>query len=224
MTALYVHLSDNRKIGLAAATYVSTTASCPKCPLAGNGCYAGQGNVGLLVQRLNRSAAGVSRLDAAKAEATAIDKGAVVPGAPLRLHVSGDSATAQAARIVAEAARRYQRRGGGQPWTYTHAWRTVPREAWGKVSVLGSVESLRQAHAAMKRGYAPARIVREHPNGPKAWTEGGVRWIPCPAQTLGVTCSKCRLCFGADKLFERNAGIAFAPDANTAKRVLKVVK
>lgn len=221
--AIFVPVSANSKIGMAAATYASTHATCPKCPLKGHGCYAEQGRVGLTVRRLNDAAEGVSRLNAAKVEAQAIDTGACVPGLPLRLHVSGDSATTQAVRILSAAAERYMARGGGQPWSYTHAWRKVHRESWGKVSVLASIERPRDALRVIARGYAPALIVAKHASA-EAYVKDGVKWIPCPAQTLKRTCTDCRLCLDADALRRRTAGIAFEPDYMTSKRVLSVLQ
>lgn len=221
--AIFVRLSSNSKIGVAAATYVSTKASCPKCPLQGRGCYAESGRMGIHVARLNAAAEGVSRLQAAQAEAQAIDQGAVLGALPLRLHVAGDAATSQAAKIVAAAAARYQARGGGQPWTYTHAWRKVPRKAWGRVSVLASIERIEDGAKALTHGYAPALVVAAHASA-KAYEAGGVHWVPCPEQTRGITCSECRLCFNADALAERHTGIAFAAHGVSRKRVLTVLR
>lgn len=221
--AIFVQLSSNKKIGDAAATYVSTRASCPKCPLQGRGCYAETGRMGIHVAKLNAAAEGVSRLQAARAEALAIDQGAVLGGLPLRLHVAGDAATRGAAKIVAAAAERYRARGGGQPWTYTHAWRRVPRAAWSSVSVLASIERVEDGTKALARGYAPALVVAEHASA-KAYEAGGVHWVPCPEQTRGITCSECRLCFNADALRQRSTGIAFAAHGSSRKRVLTVLQ
>jgi len=221
--AIFVRLSSNKKIGDAAATYVSTKASCPKCPLQGRGCYAESGRVGIHTAKLNAEAEGVSRLQAAKAEARAIDQGAVLGGLPLRLHVTGDAATSQAAKIVAAAAERYQARGGGRPWTYTHAWRTVYRAAWGGVSVLASIERVEDGTKALARGYAPALVVAEHASA-KAYEAEGVTWIPCLEQTRGIPCSECGMCLDAEALRRRAAGITFAAHGASRKRVLTVLQ
>lgn len=81
---------------------------------------------------------------------------------------------------------------------------------------------------ARKQGYAPAIVVPEF-SGDRAFKMDGsdTKWIPCPAQTRGVGCSDCRLCFDADRLFNGDFGIAFAahgPKKNNLKRHLKVVK
>jgi hypothetical protein len=170
------------------------------------------GKVAMVVRRLD--AKGMTALEAARAEAAAIDAawgGKSVPNVALRVHVSGDAATEEAAREIAAAVRRRSRRGGGSAWTYTHAWMHVPRSAWDGVSVLASVDSLADVDAARAQGYAPALVVAEHPADGRAYRdEAGRTWIPCPEQTRGTPCTECRLCWSADALFARNAGIAFA--------------
>lgn len=230
--AIYVSDSGNSKImgsKKADATYASIDASCPaSCPLKGNGCYAQtSGHLGILARRLNGEGEGQ---DVTQAEVRAIDQaygGGKVPHLrDLRLHVMGDARTTRAARALAAAIKRWKARGGGAAWNYTHAWRNVRREAWGPVSVLASMEDPKQAALARKRGYAPALVVAEHPPDGRAWEAHGTKWIPCPAQTREVGCTDCRLCFNADALFKRKAGIAFAAHGarrNVVKRRLQVV-
>ena len=128
-------------------------------------------------------------VDVARAEAAAIDgafRGGPIDGRPLRLHTVGDCRNRTAARIVGGAVVRWLDRGGGKVWTYTHAGADVPRLAWGpRMSVLASVDTLDQVGKAIAAGYAPARYVADFPTGSKSWSEGGIRWIPCPAQTRG---------------------------------------
>lgn len=228
--ATYVSDSGNAKISGSRpvdATYVSIAQTCPAaCPLKNEGCYAQDGHVGFTVRRLEREAVGH---DAARAEAKAIDasyQGGTVPqGRALRLHVSGDARTIEAALRLGAAVRRWQKRGGGIAWSYTHAWRNVKRVAWQTVSVLASVENAKQARAARRNGYAPALVIDSHRSA-KAFVENGIRWIPCPQQTRGIGCTDCRLCFDADALFARRAGIAFAAHgarANTVKKRLVVL-
>jgi hypothetical protein len=142
-------------------------------------------------------------LDCARAEAAEID---ALPdnGRDLRLHVVGDCPTNGAARIVAAAAARYRARGGGDVWTYTHAWRKVHRASWGDaVSVLASCENLDDAREAAARGYAVAMVVPEHA-GERAEVVDGFRVIPCPEQSRGDrTCVDCRLCFDDAGLRDR---------------------
>jgi hypothetical protein len=87
------------------------------------------------------------------------------------------------------------------------------------VSILASVEKPADGIEALSKGYAPAIVVPEHTSD-KARIERGIRWIPCPAQTReNVTCSSCRLCFDADTLRARNAGISFAAHGSGVKKV-----
>jgi len=210
--------SANEKLGWASATY-QPTVHCVDCPLKNNGCYAQVGNVGMHVKKLDAAAreSHASPVRSARQEAKGIDA-LRAKGQGLRLHTSGDCPTTEAAEIVADAAGRFMKRGGGQAWTYTHAWRRVTRRAWGAVSVLASVETLADARRAMKRGFAPARVVAKF-DGDKAWTEDGIRWIPCPAQTRDdVTCETCKLCWNADRLKARASGIAFEAHGPSKRR------
>jgi hypothetical protein len=220
--AVFVMHTGTPKLGFAACTYVSVEHTCPRsCGLRDAGCYAQTARgVGFTVRRLD--ARHVTPLQAACAEASAILENAphAPPGHPLRLHVAGDCRTRRAAETVSDACRSWR----GPVWTYTHAWRTVPRAAWGGVSVLASIEDARDGRAALRAGYAPALVVAEHPRNGRAWKHYGVTWIPCPEQTRGVKCSACRLCFDAEALRARKSGIAFAAHGNgraTVKRNLR---
>ena len=211
---IYVEKSKNGKVGDVDATYASISSTCPDtCASKRDGsCYAMGGRVALTVRRLDSE--GLTPLQAAKREALAIDgswKGGAVPGRALRLHVSGDAKTRQAVKVLASAAGRWLDRGGANAWTYTHAWKTVPRSAWGRVSVLASVDKPEDVAKARAQGYAPAIVVPEHSPDGKAFTDAdGNRWLPCPEQTKGVPCDKCRLCWNADRLASTGSGIAFA--------------
>lgn len=212
--AIAVETSSNAKLGFVSATYASQ-ASCPlSCPWYGNGCYAESGLVGYQTRRLNRSAVrGAVRI--ARAEAKAID--ALTGDRLLRLHVVGDARTDSAAREIGAAARRYASRGnaprrGRKVWGYTHAWRTVARASWGDaVSVLASVETVRDARAAMAKGYAAAVVVTAFERD-SAYRIDGVTVVPCPNQTRGVTCRDCGLCRDDERL--RSCGLVIAFQAH----------
>lgn len=234
--AIYVSDSGNSKImgsKKVDATYCSINATCPNtCELKGKGCYAELSFVGIQTTRLNNEASQLTALQVARAEAKAIDNcyngGAVPAGRDMRLHVAGDSRTVTGTRIINKAVGRWKRRGGGDCWSYTHAWRSVPRSEWNNVSILASVSSTAEVAEARKQGYAPAIVVPEF-NGDKAFTLEGsdTKWIPCPAQTRNKGCSDCRLCFNANRLHNDNFGIAFAAHGvkkNAIKRHLNVVK
>lgn len=227
--------SDNKKLNGSLpvdCTYAPVKYTCPdSCSLKDKGCYAQNSFVGIVNRRLARRSRGASPLDMARAEARCIDNaydgGAVPAGRDMRLHVSGDSRTWAGTRIINSAVGRWKLRGGGDCWSYTHAYAHVPRELWSHVSILASVDTVDQIAIARKQGYAPAIVVAQHPSE-KAYTLSGsdVKFIPCPNQTRGVGCTDCRLCFNADRLFNSNMGIAFAAHGikqNELKRHLKVV-
>jgi hypothetical protein len=128
----------------------------------------------------------------------------------------GDCKTDETARIVAAAAERYMERGGGPVWTYTHAWASVARASWGRVSVLASCETAEQVAAAHARGYAPSIVVEEFRSDKLYTIEGGPGYaefplsiLPCPAQTRHGNCADCRLCFNDKGLRERGYAIGF---------------
>lgn len=217
----------NGKVGRVDQTYASIAATCRDCGLKDNGCYAQAGRVGLHARRLDAQCEGADSVAVASAEATAIDaayRGGPVPGTDMRLHVSGDCPTPEGARILAGAVERWKARGGKCAWTYTHSWRRVLRDDWRPVSVLASLDDALAAPEAIAMGYAVARVVGEFPSGDKAWTEGGIRWVPCPEQTRGVRCVDCRLCFDSDKLRREGIGIAFKAHGSGPRRALTVVR
>lgn len=234
--SIYVSDSGNTKImgsQKVDSTYVSINSSCPKtCPLIDKFCYAQSSFTGMVVRRLDKEASGHSALKVARSEANAIDnayKGKEVPqGRAIRLHVSGDSRTLKGTRLINSAVKRWKKRGGGDCWSYTHAWAKVPRKEWSSVSILASITSVKEVSAARKQGYAPAIVVDYHPSDKTYKLEGSdVKWIPCPAQTREVGCSDCKLCYNANRLYEDNFGIAFAAHGvmkNLLKRHLNVIK
>jgi hypothetical protein len=223
--ALAVENSANAKLGPCSATYASQ-ASCPRsCPWRGNGCYAEHGRVAYQTRRLNRSAArGALRI--AQAEARAIDR--LTGDRLLRLHVVGDARTDAAARVLGAAAGRYSRRGnaphrGRKVWGYTHAWRDVARQSWGDaVSVLASVETVRDARAAMAKGYAAAVVVSAFER-PSAYRIDDVTVVPCPQQTRKVTCRDCGLCRDDARLLARGLVIAFEAHGSGGAAVRKTL-
>jgi hypothetical protein len=206
--ATATNVSGNTKIGDAGATYAAQ-ASCPSsCPFKdGGGCYAETGRIGKFVTRELNASAEVLNADTlaiAQAEADAIDDLTITRGRPLRLHTVGDCASDEAAQIVSAAAARYMERGGGQVWTYTHAWRDVAHESWGGVSVLASCESGDDVRLARSLGYAPSIVVEQFESDKLT---AGV--LPCPAQTRGRTCTSCRLCFDDLRILDRGYAIGF---------------
>lgn len=219
--------SGNAKLGRAAATYVARQ-SCPtSCPFQSSGCYAEHDNTRTHWDRITAGSHGADPLTLARREAEMID--AAPADRDLRLHVAGDSITEAGTELIASACGRYVDRAKRERgldvkvWAYTHAWRTVPREAWGSVSVLASCETADDVQHARERGYAAALVVAEFA-GEAAHAVGGERIIPCPQQTRGATCTDCRLCFSDARLRERRLAIGFAVHGwgfNKAKAALR---
>lgn len=234
--AIYVSKSGNTKIMGSKpvdATYAAIKNTCSdSCSLKNKGCYAQASFVAMTNNRMERRAKNGSPLDVARAEAAAIDasyNGGKVPSQrALRVHVAGDSRTIAGTKLINNAVGRWKKRGGGDCWSYTHSWANVARSEWHHVSILASVANVGEVAAARDQGYAPSIVVAEHPSD-KAYQLAGsdVKWIPCPAQTRGVGCTDCRLCFNADRLFNSNMGIAFAAHGvrkNLVKRHLNVLQ
>ena len=219
--------------------FVSTTdasiaATCSSaCPFKGSGCFAQGGLTQFTAKRLDEAARGLTADQVIAEEVRLIDSAfnsGRVPqdgargGRDLRLHVGGDIGSTLGAQLLAGAAGRWRDRGGGAVWSFTHTWRDVPREAWGPISVLASVERPEDIAAARAAGYAAAIVVDKFPSD-KAFSVPGsnTKIIPCPAETRGKTCVECRLCLDADKLLKRNVAIAFqahGPTARLAREVL----
>jgi hypothetical protein len=234
--AIYVSDSGNSKImgsKKVDATYAAIKATCPStCSLRDQGCYGQTSFTGMINRRMERRARGASALDVARSEAQAIDNaydgGTVPTGRAMRLHVVGDSTLIAGSKLINNAVKRWKKRGGGDCWSYTHAWRHVSRDEWSHVGILASVSNTAEVKEARKQGYAPAIVVPQHPSE-KTYTLDGsdTKWIPCPQQTRGVGCTDCKLCFDSDRLFDKNMGIAFAVHgvmANKMKRHLTVIR
>lgn len=147
-----------------------------------------------------------------------------IQGRPLRLHVSGDARTDRAAKAIAVACEKWHNAGGGHAFGYTHSWKKIERNLFGSISMLASIDAPSEANEAIGRGYAPASIFAEFPNGDKAFRMGGVKFIPCPNQTKGITCKECKLCMNDGMLRDQNAGIAFIPHGIQKNKVLRIIK
>jgi hypothetical protein len=213
-----------------AITDVAIGATCSdECPFKSSGCYASAGFTKRTGQKLDEHARGRSSDQVIEEEARLIDRafgGGRIPdnGADsrrdLRLHVGGDVGSPRGAELLADAARGWCTRGGGAVWTFTHWWRQIPRVAFGRISVLASVEVPQDVEAARAAGYAAAIVVDKFPSD-RAFKLPGTtaKIVPCPAETKRTTCVECRLCIDADKLLERNVAIAFAAHGSGKRRV-----
>lgn len=220
------------------STYVSIEATCPdSCAFKERGCYAKAGAKHLTMAGLDRAALGLTALEVTLAEAAAID--AMMPrrvaqdgargGRDLRLHVGGEVSCTAGARALAGAAERWRSRGGGAVWTFTHRWKTIPRSAWGPISVLASCETLHDVVLARSKGYAVAVVVPSFPAGPRAFSFAGQRTIPCAAEASSAppgerpTCSTCRLCLDDQALMARDLMIGFAAHGGDEEDVIDVL-
>ena len=215
--AIVVGKSQNSKLGTMSATYVSQ-ATCPKnCPFHGNqGCYAECGKTGIIAKRLNNSSVKDVR-SIAEIEAEGIKN---LQGLyPLRLHVVGDSPTPESARIVSEACEEFINRTNLPVFGYTHA--RIPRDNWGKVSILRSCTTLRQAEGSMQANYAAALVVSKFKRHNRYYIGRGMNGIPCPKQTgLAESCKSCKLCF-QDELLKRQGSVILFEAHGAAKNRVK---
>lgn len=233
------------------STYVSINATCPdSCQFKGGACYVTTGFTQQINLRLDhevndakhpphpnlaeanqiiRSFPGRGR--PRKAVLHELRPGGPIPqdgargGRDLRLHVGGDALDKYGAELLAEAADSWKRRGGGAVWTFTHRWREIPRNAWGSISVLASIDHPRAAPEALRAGYAPAVVVDSFSSDRAKRhflvdnEHADTKIIPCPNETRGVTCVECRLCLNATKLWEQRSVIAFAVHGHGKHRV-----
>jgi len=255
MLATFVPSSKNSKLtndpksAAIATTYVSIKASCPPtCKLRDAGCYGQSGNVSHTTRRLDKAASGHAPLEAAKSEHDAITsaisafRGGMVPqdghggrGRDLRLHTVGDTASPEAAKLIALAAKRWTSKCGSKPYGYTHAWRLVTRKSFGRhVSMLASIDSPDELQEARKRGYAVAAYTDRFESDRVYFDKSlGSKVLPCPAQTReNVSCVSCRMCMNDDRLkalglvvmFEAHGARKRAVGTAAKNRRLEVIK
>ena len=203
-----VEVSQNSKIGIVSATYVSQDSCWNGCPFKGHGCYAEHDLVQFTTNRVNRESTAnqLNALTLAINEANAIDS--LSGQLPLRLHVVGDCQTDEIASIVSAAAMRYLSKHGHKVWSYTHVWRDVARESWKNVSILASCESTADALRAMANGYAAAVVFPDAQSIPVKSAYMNV--VHCPQQTgKTLNCTTCKLCWNADRLLATRTVIGF---------------
>ena len=215
---ILVEETSNAKLGGIATTHASRHTCSDHCPLKNSGCCYTERPPQLFVLKTltaHQARLKENHLKTARREAALIDK--LNRETDLRIHTVGDCKSEAAAKLVATAAEGFMKRTGGKAYTYTHAWRDIPRKAWGSVSVLASCETMNDVHHAVARGYVAALIVLKH-NGWQAYKRDGFNMLPCPAQTNETkTCKMCRLCMRDDLLRKVNAVIAFEVHGATVK-------
>jgi len=210
-----IEKSRNSKTGEVSATY-TPIQSCPKhCPFLDKGCYAQTGNTAFTLDRISNNATKYNKarpIDIARAEAKGVRT--LSGKRPLRLHIVGDCKTAKAAEVLSRAAQEYQIKYKQPVWTYTHAWREIPRDKWGSISVLASCETLAECKQAMNRSYA-ASIVRLKPFSHQ-FNWQGFKMVPCKELTEGTKCRDCRACMDDRSLLKENKLICFFPHGSQA--------
>lgn len=213
--------------GQVSATWAPQT-TCPQdCPLLDAGCYAEVGHAGFTTRRLN------ANVGTASPEALALEEAELIVDTlsgtrKLRVHVVGDCATPEAATTIAMAMELHEQKHGQPAWTYTHAWRDVPKDAWLDARVLASVHSVAEADDARHRGYATALTTPAHPSN-KLYAIGGLTVVPCPAQfkyggTRVVTCEHCTLCQSPEVLQAEGLVVGFEPDHGTRAKILTLLE
>jgi hypothetical protein len=211
--AKYVSGSGNTKIGAMDATWVSIMSTCVDCTWKTEKvCYAMGGRAQFVVNKLDASARAahhgslettrdeVAVIDAAYHTKASCETGAVPPGTTLRVHASGDTSTVEGARLLGAAISRWKRRGGMTAYTYTHAWRRVPRKAFGPdLSVLASIDRAEDVTLALAQGYGSVTVIVTEeswaqnfslrPDGDLVFkkftvaeTRTDLSFVPCPAQ------------------------------------------
>lgn len=156
----------------------------------------------------------------AQAEAEAISE--LSGDKPLRLHVVGDCRTSRAAEILSNVAFKYKLKANQPVWTYTHAWREIPREKWGDISVLASCETFDDVIKAHNRGYATC-MVRYSPFDKRfKWNDFTMQ--PCLEMTVGKQCKDCKLCFNDTLLKDHKTIICFFPHGARKNKVTEILK
>lgn len=219
---LAIETSQNSKTGFVSATY-APIQTCPStCCFLNKGCYAQFGHTGIHLAKINKEVRNrkiKTIIDIAKEEAKEIS---LLSGTkPLRLHIVGDCKTSKAAEILSRAAKDYSEKNNQPVWTYTHAWREIPRNKWGDISVLASCETLEECKYAMKRGYA-ASIVRLKPfQGIMPFNN--LNMVACKELVNSIKCEDCRLCFNDKKLIEKNRVICFFPHGSGKEKARNAI-
>ena len=231
--AIATEKSDNSKTGEMSATYTpyqTCPDSCMMKPVVDDKgeydatpCYACLDLVGFHMRGLTRNAASADLVQIAAAECSGID--ALSGKRILRLKVGGDTPSPVYARALAASCKTYTEKHNQPAFGYTHNWKRIGRKAFGAISMLASCDSIADVGKAKARGYATATVVSGFPQGPKAFTLGGHKLIPCPNQVNdAVQCTDCKLCCNDGMLRERDLTIAFVAHGRKAEELAATQK
>ena len=215
--------SGSTKLRGMCATYAAQT-TCPRtCPYYPKHdgkaceCYAGNGSCKIHTDRLNASTNSADMIG--RIEAALIDSSECK--LPLRIHVVGDCRTIESARRIGNAGMRYMERTGETAHTYTHAWRVIPRSAWGTINVLASCHTADEVIEATARGYACALVVTHYPDGARRFPlPGGFTTVACPAIQKRIHgCAACKgLCRNDQRMITRREVVALEVHGTGKKR------
>jgi hypothetical protein len=218
-----VRRSENKKLSTdknVNATYASQVTCPNSCPFHNSGCYAECGPIAYTTKRLNASKE-IRPTMVARHEAKQIRQ--LDAQFPLRLHVVGDCKNKKSAEILAEACKEYSSKFNQKVWGYTHN-RTIPREAWGNISILRSCTSLRQAEGALKANFGAALIVDKFKSNKRYAIGRNVFGIPCPVQTgLAKSCVDCKLCLNEEGLKKTNSVILLEAHGTGKNAIIRAI-
>jgi len=230
--------TGNSKLGPGMAATYSAFSTCPETCSIREQCY---GRFGFLAVNRTFGAmhqAGERRTpeEIAIQEADEIRK--LPADRPLRIHVVGDCKTKESAEILAEATEDYLKRAESKLgkrfarlniaiFGYTHAWRDIPRESWGEISILASCESPSACLEAMERGY-PAAVILPHDESPREsvrfYKTLGIKLRPCLHDLRGIPCRACGACMDADRLLEHGLVIGLRAHATSKRKLSEKIR
>jgi hypothetical protein len=195
--------------------------TCPPCPLKGNGCFPAL----LPEARKLELACKDKNADTIMAEVVAdIRTYAKADGRWLRLWANGgDFLSAEWAGKIRDAVSATYGDGGGRAFGFTRTWKQLPRSHLGDLSVLASLNNPGQIALARERGFAPAIIVEEFPEGGNEFQIGDHLFIPCRQEIDGTPCTDCGFCQTDEALFAAKRGIAFRAHGSQSKKTVVAV-
>jgi hypothetical protein len=124
------------------------------------------------------------------------------------------------------ACRNYRYKHNKPVWTYTHAWKRVPREAWGmSISVFASCETPKECVEARANGYAAAFIPLDIKKDRQILRkEHGLSSVLCPHFSRNTQCINCRLCFNDFAFYEKGRVLLLPPHGSGTRKVENVLR
>ena len=195
-----VNNSKNAKLGDMSATYGKVGFSCPStCSLLESGCYAKGGMVGIHAQK--------SAWETGDKERVTNWLNSLPANRVVRLNVSGDVFLNDKVNYDYIEAVNDANIQNLQVYSYTHDYTKIdPTKV--KFALNASCDTLEDVVRANNAGWATVTVVSA--------TETRRRWsetvtvdnedfvldmVLCPSQSVGLTCSQCKLCMNVDRPF-----------------------